>query len=116
MPAHVLRTHRRWRVPGKSPALPGPTPSVPKLWIQAQRDPARAFRHGLLCKAVRYAIDQHTSLLAHLGNGRLPIYNNDAESDLRHFVTSRKNSMAFASEKGGRVAAASTHCPSAALR
>jgi transposase len=56
-------------------------------------------------KALGYLIRQSESLHLCLDDPRIPIHNNDAERDLRHVAIGRNNYHAFASEKGGAVAA-----------
>lgn len=57
-----------------------------------------------LGKALKYLFGQRGPLTVFLEDARVPIHNNDAERDLRHVVTGRKNWMVFASERGGEVA------------
>ncbi|MEM6944549.1 MAG: IS66 family transposase [Pseudomonadota bacterium] len=58
-----------------------------------------------LGKALKYLGNQWSTLRAFLDDPRIPIHNNDAERDLRHIVTGRKNWLVFGSERGGEVAA-----------
>ena len=58
-----------------------------------------------LGKALGYLIRQSESLQLCVDEPRIPIHNNDAERDLRHVAIGRNNYHAFASEKGGAVAA-----------
>ena len=57
-----------------------------------------------LGKALKYLFGQRSPLAVFLEDARVPIHNNDAERDLRHIVTGRKNWLIFASERGGEVA------------
>ena len=58
-----------------------------------------------LGKALKYLGNQREPLMAFLLDARIPIHNNDAERDLRHIVTGRKNWLVFGSAKGGEVGA-----------
>jgi len=55
--------------------------------------------------AVRYALNQWKPLVAFLGNGLLPIHNNDTENELRKLTLGRKNWLFVGSEPAGEVAA-----------
>ena len=57
-----------------------------------------------LGKALNYLFGQRGPLTVFLDDARVPIHNNDAERDLRHVVTGRKNWLVFGSERGGEVA------------
>lgn len=57
-----------------------------------------------LGKALKYLFNQRAPLTTFLEDARVPIHNNDAERDLRHVVTGRKNWLVFGSARGGEVA------------
>ena len=57
-----------------------------------------------LGKALKYLFNQRAPLTVFLEDARVPIHNNDAERDLRHVVTGRKNWLVFGSTRGGEVA------------
>ena len=57
-----------------------------------------------LGKALTYLFNQRAPLTVCLEDARVPIHNNDAERDLRHVVTGRKNWLVFGSQRGGEVA------------
>ena len=72
----------------------------------AELDAARTtLPKSKLGKAVRYLFNQSGPLEVFLEDPAVPIHNNDAERDLRHVVTGRKNWLFFASERGGQAAA-----------
>ncbi|MEM6676048.1 MAG: transposase, partial [Planctomycetota bacterium] len=70
--------------------------------LEAQRSTLPKSELG---KALKYLGNQWATLRAFLDDPRIPIHNNDAERDLRHIVTGRKNWLVFGSERGGEVAA-----------
>lgn len=58
--------------------------------------------------AVRYARNQRQGLLRFLGDGRLPIHNNDSERALRRQAIGRKNWLFVGSDDGARANATFT--------
>lgn len=76
-----------------------------KLWLDDQSADPKVLPKSAISVAIRYALNQWTSLLAPMSDGRLPIDNNDTERDLRRLTIGRKNWMFFGSVAGGEVAA-----------
>lgn len=77
-----------------------------RIYREAERlstDP-QVLPKSALGKAVGYLFGQDAPLSLFLEDPRLPIHNNDAERDIRHLATGRKNWLVFGSPKGGEVA------------
>lgn len=58
---------------------------------------------GLLARALRYLRNQAERLSYFLENGAVPIHNNAAELQLRHFAVGRKNWLFYGSEAGAEA-------------
>jgi len=63
-------------------------------------EPTIGGRRSMLAKAVCYLIRQERRLRLFLSDGHIPIHNNLAELQLRHFVVGRKNWLFYGSKKG----------------
>lgn len=79
---------------------------VERIYVAAKvLDSARStLPKSKLGKALKYLFNQRAPLAVFLEDARVPIHNNDAERDLRHVVTGRKNWLVFGSKRGGEVA------------
>lgn len=85
-------------------------------WLVEKRGDLRVLPKSKLGKAVRYALNQWDELSVYLGDGAIPIDNNETESELRRLTIGRKNWMFVGSHRGGEVAAAMYSLVSSAAR
>jgi len=83
--------------------------------IQKSSDP-RVLPKSSIGKAVRYALNQWDELSVFLGDGAIPIDNNQTESELRSLTIGRQNWLFVGSNRGGEVAAAMYSLVSSAAR
>jgi len=83
--------------------------------IQKSSDP-RVLPKSSIGKAVRYALNQWEELSVFLGDGAIPIDNNQTESELRSLTIGRQNWLFVGSTRGGEVAAAMYSLVSSAAR
>lgn len=60
-------------------------------WLTERRNDLRVLPKSKLGKAVRYALNQWDELSVYLGNGAIPIDNNETENELRRLTIGRKN-------------------------
>ena len=85
-------------------------------WLIEKKGDLRVLPKSKLGKAVRYALNQWDELSVYLGNGAIPIDNNETESELRRLTIGRKNWLFVGSHRGGEVAAAMYSLVSSAAR
>lgn len=83
--------------------------------IQKSSDP-RVLPKSSIGKAVRYALNQWDELSVFLGDGAIPIDNNQTEGELRSLTIGRQNWLFVGSNRGGEVAAAMYSLVSSAAR
>lgn len=83
--------------------------------IQKSSDP-RVLPKSSIGKAIRYALNQWAELSVFLGDGAIPIDNNQTESELRSLTIGRQNWLFVGSSRGGEVAAAMYSLVSSAAR
>ena len=76
-----------------------------KHQLEAWKSDGSVLPKSAIGKAIRYALNQWQPLRAFLGDGHLPIHNNDTENELRKLTLGRKAWLFFGSEAGGEVAA-----------
>jgi len=76
-----------------------------KTWLEQWHTDPTVLPKSAIGVAVRYALNQWKPLVAFLGNGLLPIHNNDTENELRKLTLGRKNWLFVGSEPAGEVAA-----------
>jgi transposase/uncharacterized coiled-coil protein SlyX len=72
-------------------------------WLEEQR--AKAIPRTPLAEAIGYAVNQWSSLIVYVQDGRLAIDNNTAERAIKPFAIGRKNWLFFGSDRGGRTLA-----------
>ena len=75
-------------------------------WLIHKRNDGRVLPKSSLGKAVRYALNQWDELSVYLGDGAIPIDNNQTEAELRGLTIGRQNWLFVGSSRGGEVAAA----------
>ena len=85
-------------------------------WLIEKSSDPRVLPKSLLGKAVRYALNQWDELSVYLGDGAIPIDNNETESELRRLTIGRKNWLFVGSQRGGEVAAVMYSVVSSAAR
>lgn len=85
-------------------------------WLMKKKDDPRVLPKSKLGKAVRYALNQCDELSVYLGNGAIPIDNNETENELRRLTIGRKNWLFVGSHRGGEVAASMYSVVSSAAR
>jgi hypothetical protein len=85
-------------------------------WLLEKRGDLRVLPKSKLGKAVRYALNQWDELSVYLGDGAIPIDNNETESELRRLTIGRKNWLFVGSHRGGEVAATMYSLVSSAAR
>lgn len=85
-------------------------------WLLEKNDDLRVLPKSKLGKAVRYALNQWDELSVYLGDGAIPIDNNETESELRRLTIGRKNWLFVGSHRGGEVAASMYSVVSSAAR
>ena len=85
-------------------------------WLTERRNDLRVLPKSKLGKAVRYALNQWDELSVYLGNGAIPIDNNETENELRRLTIGRKNWLFLGSHRGGEVAALMYSVVSSAAR
>jgi transposase len=85
-------------------------------WLLEKNDDLRVLPKSSLGKAVRYALNQWQELLVFLGDGAIPIDNNETENELRRLTIGRQNWLFVGSNRGGEVAAAMYSLVSSAAR
>ena len=85
-------------------------------WLTEKNADLRVLPKSKLGKAVRYALNQWDELSVYLGNGAIPIDNNETESELRRLTIGRKNWLFVGSHRGGEVAALMYSVVSSAAR
>ncbi|MCA9200964.1 MAG: IS66 family transposase, partial [Planctomycetales bacterium] len=85
-------------------------------WLMEKNDDLRVLPKSKLGKAVRYALNQWDELSVYLGDGAIPIDNNETESELRRLTIGRKNWLFVGSHRGGEVAASMYSVVSSAAR
>jgi len=74
-------------------------------WLLEKHDDRRVLPKSSLGKAVRYTLNQWNELSVFLGDGAIPIDNNETENELRRLTIGRKNWLFVGSTRGGEVAA-----------
>jgi len=74
-------------------------------WLLDKNDNGRVLPKSSLGKAVRYSLNQWDELKVFLGDGGLPIDNNETERELRRLTIGRKNWLFVGSASGGSTAA-----------
>ncbi len=85
-------------------------------WLLDKRSDLRVLPKSSLGKAVRYALNQWDELSVFLGDGAIPIDNNQTEGELRRLTIGRKNWLFVGSSRGGQVAATMYSLVSSAAR
>lgn len=85
-------------------------------WLIQKRNDPRVLPKSSLGKAVRYALNQWEELSVFLGDGSIPIDNNQTEGELRRLTIGRQNWLFVGSSRGGEVAAAMYSFVSSAAR
>ena len=85
-------------------------------WLTERRNDLRVLPKSKLGKAVRYALNQWDELSVYLGNGAIPIDNNETENELRRLTIGRRNWLFLGSHRGGEVAALMYSVVSSAAR
>ena len=85
-------------------------------WLIEKHDDLRVLPKSSLGKAVRYALNQWDELKVFLGDGAIPIDNNETENELRRLTIGRQNWLFVGSSRGGEVAAAMYSLVSSAAR
>jgi len=85
-------------------------------WLLEKNDSGRVLPKSSLGKAVRYALNQWDELNVFLGDGGLPIDNNETENELRRLTIGRKNWLFVGSASGGSTAASMYSLVSSAAR
>ena len=86
------------------------------VWLIDKRSDPRVLPKSSLGKAVRYALNQWDELSVFLGDGAIPIDNNQTEGELRRLTIGRQNWLFVGSSRGGEVAAAMYSLVSSAAR
>lgn len=111
---YVIEIRRHKRACGQRESVP----IMDELhhWLLEQRSDLRVLPKSKLGKAVRYALNQWDELSVYLGDGAIPIDNNETESELRRLTIGRKNWLFVGSHRGGEVAAAMYSLVSSAAR
>jgi len=85
-------------------------------WLLQKNDDPRVLPKSSIGKAVRYALNQWDELSVFLGDGAIPIDNNETENELRRLTIGRKNWLFVGSNRGGQVAATMYSLVSSAAR
>jgi len=85
-------------------------------WLIDKRSDPRVLPKSSFGKAVRYALNQWDELSVFLGDGAIPIDNNETEGELRRLTIGRQNWLFVGSSRGGEVAAAMYSLVSSAVR
>ncbi len=85
-------------------------------WLLEKKDNRRVLPKSSLGKAVRYALNQWDELSVFVGDGAIPIDNNETENELRRLTIGRKNWLFVGSSSGGATAASMYSLVSSAAR
>jgi transposase len=85
-------------------------------WLIEKSSDSRVLPKSSLGKAVRYSLNQWEELTVFLGDGAIPIDNNQTENELRSLTIGRQNWLFVGSSRGGEVAAAMYSLVSSAAR
>lgn len=85
-------------------------------WLMEKKDDLHVLPKSKLGKAVRYALNQWDELSVFLGDGAIPLDNNETERELRRLTIGRKNWLFVGSHRGGEVAALMYSVVSSAAR
>lgn len=97
------------------------TESVPIMnelyqWLIDKGNDQRVLPKSSLGKAVRYSLNQWKELSVFLGDGAIPLDNNETENALRSLTIGRQNWLFVGSSRGGEVAATMYSLVSSAAR
>jgi transposase len=85
-------------------------------WLIDKRSDPRVLPKSSLGRAVRYALNQWDELSVFLGDGAIPMDNNETEGELRRLTIGRQNWLFVGSSRGGAVAATMYSLVSSAVR
>jgi transposase len=85
-------------------------------WLIDKSSDPRVLPKSSLGKAVRYALNQWDELSVFLGDGAIPMDNNETEGELRRLTIGRQNWLFVGSSRGGFVAATMYSLVSSAAR
>lgn len=85
-------------------------------WLIDKHSEPRVLPKSSFGKAVRYALNQWDELSVFLGDGAIPMDNNETEGELRRLTIGRQNWLFVGSSRGGAVAATMYSLVSSAAR